>query len=281
MTTDEMTAEARAEVLRRAIDGKRVFLSGPMTGYDDFNEREFVRAQIFLKKLGVEFVYNPIMQWIYEPQRISVRRSHESYMLECIHELSRTESYERPYYHAVVQLDGWEGSEGAIAEDFVAKACGIPRFSFSDISKLAIGEGDGGASEDGGADDGAIPAGLWEEWDGIQLRWDQIDEDGSSRTRHIESFDKLHPVEVSTLVAIQEILSEPGRDITGKDLTQVRVIESATSGMNFFENLIKCDFMTETGESGQFSFSIAGPAIPDSNLSWSEQIWTDHVVWEG
>lgn len=302
--TDEriQVAEPDREALRRAIDEKRVFLSGPMTGYDDFNEREFVRAQICMKKLGVEFVYNPIMQWIYEPQRISERRDHESYMLECLHELTRTDDYDRPYYHAVVQLDGWEGSEGAVAEDFVARACGIPRIAFADIRALGDdggGDGDDGtdASDDAGesADPGdgdeasegrlegggtPIPTGIWDEWDGIQLRWESVGQDGSTEGRYVDSLDDLRPVEAVTLLAIQGIVSGPGHEVDKGDVRQARVIETPTTGMNAFENKVRCDFATESGDVGHFSFTIAGPAIPDSGAPLSEQIWTSDVVWE-
>lgn len=113
--------------------GTNAFLSGPMTGYKNYNERKFIAAQIKLKNAGAEDVYNPILQWICEPLRVSETRDHESYMVECVQELSRTKEDGTPYYDVLVQLDGWKRSDGARVEKIVAESCGIPCVSIHDI----------------------------------------------------------------------------------------------------------------------------------------------------
>jgi hypothetical protein len=110
-----------------------VFVSGPMTGRANYNERKFIQAQIKLRGLGAEHIYNPIMAWLSEPSRIADGRDHESYMTECLHELTRTRDDGMPFYDVVVQLDGWKKSLGAKAEYIVAESCGIPCVSISDI----------------------------------------------------------------------------------------------------------------------------------------------------
>lgn len=115
------------------VYGMNAFLSGPMTGHKNYNERGFVSAHIKLKNAGAESVYNPILQWLCEPARVSDARDHESYMTECIQELSRTKEDGTPYYDVLVQLDGWKRSEGARIEQIVAKSCGIQCVSIHDI----------------------------------------------------------------------------------------------------------------------------------------------------
>lgn len=115
------------------VYGLNVFVSGPMTGYKDYNERAFMEAHIKLREAGAEHVYNPALQWVCEPLHISERRDHESYMLECIQELSRMAEDGTPFYDAVIQIDGWQASDGAVMEEAVATSCGIPCVSIHDV----------------------------------------------------------------------------------------------------------------------------------------------------
>ena len=117
----------------QCIYGMNVFVSGPMTGRANYNERKFRQAQIKLRELGAESIYNPVTEWLSEPSRITDEQDHESRIMECIHELTRTNSDGLPFYDIVVQLDGWRKSLGAKATSVVAEACGIPCVSISDV----------------------------------------------------------------------------------------------------------------------------------------------------
>lgn len=110
------------------FDGKAVFISGPMTGYEDYNRDAFDLAEMEINARGAIDVYNPA--------RFADDGSlpHEHYMAKTLHDL--TEFFEgrpnRPYYDAVVLLEGWERSEGAKAEKAVAEVCGIAVYEWAD-----------------------------------------------------------------------------------------------------------------------------------------------------
>lgn len=115
----------------------RVFLSGPMSGLENFNMNAFTAAHARLKKAGAEEVFDPILTWLNEPERTSRKRDHESYMLECLAELTRSDGG-RPYYDILAQLDGWQDSPGAAVEAAVAKSLGIPTTNVSGACQLIV-----------------------------------------------------------------------------------------------------------------------------------------------
>ena len=112
------------------VKNKRVFLSGPMSDDPDtYHVHDFVDAHIKLKRCGAFHVFNPAIKWLEEDCET---QDHEYYMRKCIWELlSETFSFEpdtgrESTYDLLVQLHGWDASEGARTEYEVAKACGIP-----------------------------------------------------------------------------------------------------------------------------------------------------------
>ena len=108
-----------------------VFISGPMSGFANYNMNAFMDAHAELKKAGAELVFNPILEWLSEPERVSQRRMHESYMLICLTELTAYEPHPQnadaimPKYDILVHLDGWQNSPGSKTEVTVAEAVGI------------------------------------------------------------------------------------------------------------------------------------------------------------
>lgn len=112
------------------VSGKRVYLSGPMTGHDGLNVRSFDHASSICRSLGATRVYNPCHAGIDKGV------SHEDAMLFSIRTLVRPGVEDvactRPGgvpasgIDMVVTLDGWQKSEGARLEVIVARACGIP-----------------------------------------------------------------------------------------------------------------------------------------------------------
>lgn len=114
------------------LEGKRVFISGPMSSRKHNNVTKFLAAHIVLNKLGALSVYDPAAEWVDDVSRGSWEdRGHEFYMRRCISELSKSwyvdaeDGGTRPLYDLLVQLDGWQDSEGAKTEKIVAEACGI------------------------------------------------------------------------------------------------------------------------------------------------------------
>ena len=112
------------------VRSKRVFLSGPMSGKAHYNAPEFMRAHAICKEAGALYIYDPALEWLID----DYDGSHEYYMRVCVHELTREypNAYIK-YYDVVVQLPGWEASEGAKTEAIVASACGIPCIALEDV----------------------------------------------------------------------------------------------------------------------------------------------------
>ena len=99
------------------FDGKRIYVSGPMTGKKDYNRQEFAEVTRFLRNQGAE-VFNPAFA------TKGLDRPHEAFMVRDLHQL--TEHMDgKPYYDYIAQLPGWEKSPGAKLEYIVAQACGI------------------------------------------------------------------------------------------------------------------------------------------------------------
>lgn len=101
-----------------------IYLSGPMTGYPDFNYPAFRKAANIFRMNGLE---------VFDPSEIfdgDQTLSKETYMREDIAAVLKAT--------LLVTLDGWEQSSGARLEVEVAKAIGIPVESYNEfIIKLA------------------------------------------------------------------------------------------------------------------------------------------------
>ena len=122
------------------LRGKRVFLSGPMTGIEHYDVVGFALAHAICKERGAVYIFDPTHQWFRESLEDGERKSHEDYMRSCVHELTR-EDFGRthepcaPYYDLLVLLPGWDGSDGSRHERETAVACGIAVATLSEIEK--------------------------------------------------------------------------------------------------------------------------------------------------
>lgn len=103
-----------------------IYLSGPMTGYPDFNYPAFRKATTVLRMQGLE-VFDP-SECFDGDQGLSK----EVYMREDIAAVLKAS--------IVVVLDGWEQSPGARLEVEVAKAIGIPVESYTNFVLRLAGE---------------------------------------------------------------------------------------------------------------------------------------------
>ena len=98
------------------VNGRRVYLSGPMTGIEGWNKPAFDGAEKQLRKLNIHDVYNPADH--IDSHSIA---SHCVAMQLSLNELTST----KPWYDLLVSLPGWKQSAGARLEREVAEACGI------------------------------------------------------------------------------------------------------------------------------------------------------------
>lgn len=103
------------------LEGKRIYLSGPMTGMADWNREAFGEAARYLRNMGAQ-VFNPAFS-----APVGKGEPHSSYILRDIHELTSNMGG-KPYYDMLAQLPGWDRSRGAQVELIVARACGIEVF---------------------------------------------------------------------------------------------------------------------------------------------------------
>ena len=101
------------------VRGKRVFLSGPVTGLlRDEAVSAFDEAWRLCDSRGAAGVYDPMSD-------VPPCSTHETAMHVCLCELLTT-LLTGLYYDLLVSLPGWEASEGATLERQVAEAVGIP-----------------------------------------------------------------------------------------------------------------------------------------------------------
>jgi hypothetical protein len=114
------------------IEGKYVFLAGPMTGIEHYNVGAFAIAQAICKEHGAKRVYNPADRWLRETAAESALKTHEDYLATTICELTRRD-FGEALYEVVVLLPGWADSAGAKTEYEVARACGIKCIDLCDI----------------------------------------------------------------------------------------------------------------------------------------------------
>lgn len=125
------------------LDGLRVFLSGPMSGIEDWNRAAFAKTSAWCMEHGAIEVFDPSGGAPKGPDS----HSHEHWMRQTLHELTRWENgtrYEdnRPHYDVLLLLDGWKSSKGAMAEVNAAVACGIECVTLRNAVMWAKEDGD-------------------------------------------------------------------------------------------------------------------------------------------
>lgn len=91
---------------------KKVYLAGPMTGYEEYNYPAFEAAEKGLRALGYEVV---------SPREISLAHGSNDWAF-CLKEDIR----ELVHCNAIVTLEGWVQSKGATLECYIAWRLKIP-----------------------------------------------------------------------------------------------------------------------------------------------------------
>lgn len=94
---------------------KKIYIAGPMSGYDNFNYPAFHKAADELRELGcsvespAEYEGRPLM-----PPTKEDAKPHSYYMREALEKLMQCD--------AILMLKGWKKSEGACLELSIAQA---------------------------------------------------------------------------------------------------------------------------------------------------------------
>ena len=113
------------------ITDKKIYLSGPMTGIEDYNRSEFDGAELGLLGAGADEVYDPA-EHIDEYAQLS----HEQCMALSLRELIAERAWVaeiEPYYDLLVSLPGWQDSAGARLERAVAIAIGMEVYDIEEV----------------------------------------------------------------------------------------------------------------------------------------------------
>ena len=112
---------------RANIKNLSVFLSGPMSGIENYNVAAFCEAHARLKALRPMRVYNPAISYLTSGDEYL----HTGWMMISLKELLAGNNGYR--YDVLIQLPGWQQSKGAILEGLVAEGCGIEIAQLSDV----------------------------------------------------------------------------------------------------------------------------------------------------
>ena len=99
------------------IQGKSVFLSGPITGVNGYKDK-FADAAEVIETLGASSIFNPAAKIPDDTKR-------EEAMRTCLFNLTA--------HKCVVMLPGWRDSEGACFEYAASEICGIPHYELKEL----------------------------------------------------------------------------------------------------------------------------------------------------
>jgi hypothetical protein len=105
----------------RPLEGKNVYLSGPMTGIEDHNRAGFAEAERAALAMGARSVFNPREAWGHTDRPRSWYMRHDLRRLT----QDKGDGLDGPVWDVLLVLPGSEESAGALIERAVAEACGI------------------------------------------------------------------------------------------------------------------------------------------------------------
>lgn len=104
------------------IQKKSVFLSGPITGVNDYKDK-FTDAAEVIKALGANTVFNPAAEIPDDTKR-------EEAMRICTGKIITID--------CVVMLPNWRDSEGACFEYVASEICGIPNYKLKELITKSV-----------------------------------------------------------------------------------------------------------------------------------------------
>lgn len=104
-----------------SIRGLHVQLVGPVTGIDRIScEAAFQAAKAVCLRHGAREVWSPV-------EHVRLDATHAEAMRVCLRRIVEGKT------DALVMLEGWEDSEGALVEAAVADAVGVPRLEITEV----------------------------------------------------------------------------------------------------------------------------------------------------
>jgi len=112
-------------------DGQRVYLSGPMTGIDDYNRPAFAQATETLEALGYEVVNPGAAETAEEVEEQIDELGYGGFWRECL-KRDVIGLFDGDF-DMIVSLPGWEGSKGATMEAAVGVGLDIPRVDYETL----------------------------------------------------------------------------------------------------------------------------------------------------
>lgn len=117
------------------LKGKKVFIAGPMRGYEKYNFPKFDRIEKILKDNGVECV---------NPGRISRKFKEKDVNsdIAVYNEMVRLQQEAERMCDTILLLDGWQWSKGAALEVKTAAELGMQFLLESDLPREWLGEED-------------------------------------------------------------------------------------------------------------------------------------------
>ena len=104
------------------IQGKSVFLSGPITGVNGYKDK-FADAAEVIKTLGASSIFNPAAE-------IPDSTEREEAMRICTSKIITID--------CVVMLPNWRDSEGACFEYVASEICGIPNYKLKELITKSV-----------------------------------------------------------------------------------------------------------------------------------------------
>ena len=113
-----------------------IYIAGPMRGYPLFNYPAFDSARDMLIALGVHRVVSPADL----DREIGVCPEEDNIPDEMLRECLRRDLMHLLDSDAIVMLDGWRESKGAVAERALALAIDIPVLELTDIGPGGLTE---------------------------------------------------------------------------------------------------------------------------------------------
>ena len=109
----------------------RIFIAGPMLGYENYNFKKFDHIEELLRQLGFDIVNPARISRKFKESEVNSDISVYNKMIDMQQDAERT-------CNAILLLDGWQWSEGVKLEVKTASELGMQFLLESDIAQLLI-----------------------------------------------------------------------------------------------------------------------------------------------
>ena len=109
----------------------RIFIAGPMRGYENYNFKKFDHIEELLRQLGFDIVNPARISRKFKESEVNSDISVYNKMIDMQQDAERT-------CNAILLLDGWQWSEGVKLEVKTASELGMQFLLESDIAQLLI-----------------------------------------------------------------------------------------------------------------------------------------------